>query len=112
MRVLVCGSRTWKDTAPVWARLRDLNPDDMILEGGADGADLIAAVAASKLGLDRRTFRPDYGLYGAKAPHIRNDTMLDLADRVIAFWDGKSRGTRSVIRKAKTRGIPVEVISP
>jgi hypothetical protein len=33
-------------------------------------------------------------------------------DLVIAFWDGKSRGTKHAIDGAGLRGIPVEVILP
>jgi len=35
--------------------------------------------------------------------------MVEIADRIIAFWDGKSRGTASVIEYAKEIGKPIEV---
>jgi len=36
--------------------------------------------------------------------------MAKVADRLIAFWDGKSRGTKSMINLAKKHGCEVIVL--
>ena len=41
---------------------------------------------------------------------FRNVEIITLADKIIAFWDGKSKGTKFVIDYAKSRGKDVEVI--
>lgn len=109
-RVLVCGSRNWHDPEAIYGKLRELDASSWeVIHGGARGADVMADRAASRLGLATQSLPPDYQAFGKDAPHVRNDEMLKLADRVIAFWDGSSSGTKSVIEKARRAGIPVEV---
>jgi predicted Rossmann fold nucleotide-binding protein DprA/Smf involved in DNA uptake len=110
-KVLVGGSRGWKDEEAVYEKLAELDPLSWeIMHGGADGADIFAYRAALDLGLTARSFLPAIGRPSPQRYHERNDRMLDQADRVIVFWDGKSRGTKSVIDKARRRGLEVEVI--
>ena len=97
--------------AVIYDKLRELDPaTTTIIEGGAKGADYYARTAANVLCLWTLTFKPDEARPSPQRYHERNDKMLELADRVIAFWDGKSRGTKSVIEKARKHGIPVEVV--
>lgn len=113
-RVMVTGSRGWDNEDAVYVALERLlsrYPRGFeLMHGGAEGADLIASWWALDHGeVVGRTFRPDYKKYGKRAPHVRNDAMLDRADFVLAFWDGKSRGTKSVIDKTLKRGLSYEV---
>ena len=39
----------------------------------------------------------------------RNITIIENADLVLAFWDGKSSGTKYVIDNCEKRNIPIEV---
>lgn len=110
MNVMVCGSREWGDYSAVRDRLARLERNDVILHGCAWGADACADDAASELGLTVRPFPPNAARPSPRRYHERNDAMLNEADLVLAFWDGKSRGTGSVIKKAEKRGIPVEVV--
>lgn len=41
---------------------------------------------------------------------MRNREMLKTADALVAFWDGRSRGTKHMIDIAKEAGIPVRVV--
>ena len=54
-------------------------------------------------------FLPDYARYGRAAPLRRNVQIVAYADLVLAFWDGKSRGTRFVIDQCRKQGVPVRV---
>ena len=111
-QVLVCGSRGWKNAQRVrdtLARLASESPIE-VMHGGAEGADIAAYWTCLELGITARSFLPDYKTHGKSAPHVRNDRMLDRAGLVVAFWDGQSRGTKSVIAKAKRRGIPVLIV--
>lgn len=85
-----------------------------LLHGSAEGPDSWADEWASESWgeVEAKAFPPDYGKHGKRAPHVRNDEMLAQADYVLAFWDGKSRGTKSVIDKAVKRGLDYEVHSP
>lgn len=110
--VLVCGSRTWDDADAIVDRIGKLPRGTTVIQGGAEGADLIAGRAAFVRGLRTKTYRADWARLGRRAGIVRNLEMLDTGPAlVIAFWDGESRGTAHTIREAQRRGIPVEVIT-
>ena len=81
-----------------------------IVSGGARGVDLCAAEYARKNGIKLTEFLPQYERYGRRAPIVRNKEIVDYADEVIAFWDGRSRGTLSVINYAKKVGKPIRIV--
>lgn len=113
MIVVVCGSRSWTSVGLVEHRLRDFAPDTVIVHGGAKGADSIAGAAATRRGLHTAVVRPLWSTFGNRAGHVRNTAMLSLRpDLVVAFWDGRSNGTRGTIEEADRRGIRVEIIRP
>lgn len=80
-----------------------------IISGGAKGIDSDAAKFALSHGIKLTEIRPNYDKYGIGAPHIRNREIVSLADKVIALWDGKSKGTESTIKYARKMGKPIEV---
>ena len=82
-----------------------------IISGGARGVDSSAREYALAQGIRLREFLPEYGRYGRGAPLRRNITIIENADLVLAFWDGKSRGTKYVIDQCGKRGIPIRVIT-
>lgn len=84
--------------------------DDEIVSGGARGVDSCAADFAKKNGLTLVEFLPDYERYGRAAPIIRNRQIVNYADRVVAFWDGRSKGTLFVINYAKKVGKECKII--
>lgn len=83
---------------------------DEVVSGGARGVDTSAREYALKEGLNLTEFLPNYKLYGKRAPMVRNKLIVDYADRVLAFWDGKSKGTLSVINYAKKQNKPCEIV--
>ena len=106
MKVAVIGSRSIV-TADIGTYISDA---DEIVSGGAIGVDSCAAEYAKKNGLKLTVFLPQYERYGRAAPIVRNKTIVDYADKVVAFWDGKSKGTLSVIKYAEKTGKPCEII--
>lgn len=112
MKVLVCGSRTWRDIGKMRTRLRVLPAGTLVIHGDAKrGADRWAGYLALTFGLPVQTFPAQWKRDGKRAGILRNIVMLDQCpDLVIAFWDGESRGTAHTIDEAQRRGIPVEVI--
>ena len=81
-----------------------------IVSGGAKGVDACAAAFAQREGLKLTEFLPKYDLYGRAAPIIRNQEIVNYADKIIAFWDGSSKGTLSVIQYAKKIGKECEIV--
>lgn len=92
--------------------LEDYLPENTteIISGGAKGIDTCAKSYALSHSIKLTEFLPEYDKYGRGAPLKRNITIIENADLVLAFWDGKSRGTKFVIDNCKKRGIPFKVI--
>ena len=81
-----------------------------IISGGAKGVDTLASQYAIKNNIKLTEFFPDYKRFGIAAPVIRNSQIVESCDKLIAFWDGKSRGTLSSINLAKKLGKELQVI--
>lgn len=106
-RIAIIGSRTFDDYALLCSVMQDFAPK-LIVSGGADGADSLGARWAQENNVELRVCRPAYHKYSRankrKAPKDRNKDIVREADVVIAFWDGKSSGTRDAIKKAERMG--------
>jgi len=109
MRVAVIGSR-----GLCVPNLEKYLPEDVteIVSGGARGVDTSAKEYALAHGLRLTEFLPEYDKFGRGAPLKRNITIIENADLVLAFWDGKSHGTKFVIDNCSQRGIPIRVFLP
>ncbi len=84
-----------------------------IISGGAEGADSLAKEFAEGMMVPFKEIRPDYEAYASNpriAPLARNKCMVAEADIVVAFWDGKSRGTKFTIDAALDAKKPVFII--
>lgn len=81
-----------------------------IVSGGAKGIDTCAKNYANKNKLELIEFLPDYKQYGRKAPIIRNKTIIENSDMIIAIWDGQSKGTKYTIDLARKMNKEVQVI--
>lgn len=106
MRIAIIGSRTL-----LVESLEAFVPPEVteIVSGGARGVDQCARQFAELHSYKYIEFLPDYGKYGKRAPLVRNDEIVEYSDLVLAFWDGKSTGTKYVIDKCKERGVPVKI---
>ncbi|MBQ1211418.1 MAG: hypothetical protein IIX68_06425 [Clostridia bacterium] len=109
MKIAIIGSRRVPDYTEKY--VLEHIPSDVteIVSGGADGIDRIAAECARILSVPLREFLPEYGKFGKAAPLERNKQIVHYADRVLAFWDGRSRGTQQVITYCIKNGIPVRI---
>lgn len=114
MKVIVCGSRHWRDVGVIRKRLERLPKDTVVIEGGALGADKIAREQALAIGLDVETVWANWEKHGLSAGPIRNAKMLAMKpDLIIAFHEDlrQSKGTRHLIGEAQKYKIPLEVIA-
>ena len=110
MKVLVCGSRTFRDRTALFAVLddvREINGVDVIIEGCAKGPDRMAEEWAAARGIPNRHFPADWERWGKAAGHRRNAQMLrdGTPDLVVAFWDGRSSGTGGMLKSAEKAGV-------
>lgn len=114
-RVLVCGGRDYHDHVRVSAvldKLHDAQGIDVLIEGGARGADHCAASWADDRAVTRETYVADWEAFGTFAGPMRNRVMLEEGrpELVIAFPGGA--GTRDMVRKARKAGVEVIEIAP
>lgn len=114
-RVLVTGDRNWTDIETIEWQLKLCVHMEVLIHGGARGADTIAGAFGKKLGskVEVLEFRADWDKYGRAAGPIRNKQMLveGFPDYVLAFHDDLelSKGTRHMVSLARKAGIPVKV---
>ena len=106
MKIAIVGSRnvTVSDIGKYISKAEE------IVSGGAVGVDRCAAEYAKENGIKLTEFVPQYEQYGRAAPIVRNKEIVDYSDKIIAFWNGKSKGTLSVIKYAQKTGKPCEII--
>ncbi len=108
MRVAVIGSRTLTVTEEQLDKMLPAGTSE-IISGGAVGIDTAAELYADAHKLSKHIILPDYKFYGKKAPTVRDMRIVQLADIVIAIWDGSSSGTAFSIKYARELGKPVKV---
>lgn len=81
-----------------------------IVSGGARGADKVGEYIAYERNILVTKFPADWDTHGKSAGYIRNSEMADYADALLAFWDGKSKGTKHMIDLATKSGLEVHVV--
>ena len=82
-----------------------------IVCGMARGADSLGERYAKENHIPIKYFPANWNLYGKSAGYIRNEEMGNYADHLIAFWDGKSKGTKNMIDIANKYKLCVKVIN-
>lgn len=114
MNVGIVGSRSFDNYEfltivldGIFGRLQD--QPVKIISGGAVGADSLAKQYAQDRGIDIQEFLPDWDQHGRAAGPIRNKTIVENSEMILAFWDGQSKGTASTVRLAKKAGVPVHI---
>ncbi len=113
MRLAVVGSRNFDDYGLLSKELDKLNlltKIQLIISGGAKGADTLAVKYALQRGIDYKEFLPDWRTHGKKAGIFRNIKIVDNCDYCIAFWDKKSRGTLFTLNYARKKNKPTFIV--
>lgn len=110
IRLAVIGSRTFANMRLLEAILAEyLGMAILFISGGADGADKMGARWARKHGIESTIFEPDHKRY--RHPyHHRNRLIAEACDLLVAFWDGRSSGTRYTIEYARRIGKTVRIV--
>ena len=127
LRIIVAGSRDFKDYQLLRDTLMDYldfmddkdvvdNPSQVkFISGTAKGADTLGEQFAYTYEYDVKRFPADWNTYGKSAGYRRNAEMAKYASEaygvLIAFWDGKSKGTKHMIDLAKRYGLEVHVVN-
>lgn len=124
LRIVIAGSRDFNDYELLKREVLNIvkydnRPKDYVkvISGGARGADTLGERFAKEFGLEVKRFIPDWDGLGKRAGYVRNAEMAkysveDYNDgMLIAFWDGKSKGTKHMIDLANKHGLEVHVVN-
>lgn len=114
-KVIVAGCRDFADYDLLKEKcdfyLQNKKPEIIVIVSGhASGADTLGERYAQERGYETEVYPADWKTNGRAAGPIRNAQMAAVADALIAFWDGKSRGTKNMIDTATKRGLQVAVV--
>jgi predicted Rossmann fold nucleotide-binding protein DprA/Smf involved in DNA uptake len=116
VRLGIVGSREFPNRFLVEETVRRMfarMPQISVISGGARGVDTWAAEEARRCGLDVVEFLPDIEKYGIPQAYFERNTLIaEVAEAILAFWDGRSTGTLDTLRKAKTLGKKIRVVLP
>ena len=104
-KVVIGGCRDYADYVFFKSCIDEILKDEkdgvIIISGHCSGVDLMGERYALENGFEVEIFLPEWKKYGHAAGPIRNKKMVERADIVIAFWDGISKGTKSLIKYAQ-----------
>ena len=119
MKVCVCGSRDFTNYrmahkviyAYFTTFVEGWKVNGEIVSGCARGADSLGERFAKDYGLKCHRYLANWEKHGKSAGYIRNKEMADASDVIIAFWDGKSKGTKHMIDICEKMNKKVYVIN-
>lgn len=106
-KLMISGSRSIRNLKIIFDELEKIyaaHPDLILISGGAKGVDSIAEEWGRFRKLPIEQHKPDWSKYGKGAGIVRNKEMVLAADYVLIFWDGESKGTKSVIDFCEKQG--------
>lgn len=113
MKLIVAGSRGFTDRNRVFEVLDKLflkRIDIEIVSGLAKGPDTFGKEWAEKNDVPLHKFAADWNKHGKSAGYKRNEKMAKFSAALLAFYDGKSRGTMHMINLARKYELKVVVI--
>lgn len=110
--LMVTGSRSWVDADAIREAFHEValryGAPDILIEGGAKGADRICRLVAQSIGIHVATVEALWTKWGSRAGPKRNHAMLVLQPTlVLAFPLPSSIGTYHAMGIAERAGIPV-----
>jgi len=115
MKLIVAGSRsgfTQDQVSGVLDELVDPLETEEVVSGSAIGVDKYGELWAYSNNIDVKRFPADWKALGKRAGFKRNADMGKYADGLIAFWDGKSKGTQHMINVMSDLNKETVIVTP
>jgi hypothetical protein len=107
MRLAVIGSRTFQDYELLKETL-DHYYITNIISGGDEGADKLVERYAEEKGLPIDVITHEENFEMSNSP--RTYAIINNAQIVVAFWNGKSKGTGDMVTYAKRKNKQMKII--
>lgn len=114
MKYIVAGGRDFNDFLRLFDVLDKFANEHKlrtVISGCASGADTLAIKWAkdNDCWCLLEKMPADWNTYGKSAGAIRNQQMAQVGDGLIAFWDGRSHGTKDMIEKATRCSLEIHI---
>lgn len=123
IRIIVAGGRDFNDydllhssLVELLFEIDDTNTTEIeFVSGTCRGADVLGEQFAYNYNYDAKRFPANWNEFGKRAGWVRNCDMAKYASEadhgiLVAFWDGKSKGTKNMIDIANRYGLDVKVV--
>jgi len=112
MKLAIIGSREFNDYNLLKKSLEHYKfKITKVVSGAARGADSLGEKWAIENKIETLIFPADWDKHGKAAGFIRNEDIIKNCDCCIAFWDGKSPGTKHSISLCEKLNKPYKIIS-
>lgn len=113
IKTIIAGSRSITNYPTIQTLLSNYlfthPPISEVVSGGATGVDKLGERWARENEVEVKLFPAEWDRFGKGAGSIRNIEMASYGDRLIAIWDGSSKGTFHMINCMKSLKKDVEV---
>ena len=115
-KVIIAGSRGFSNYKLLREQcnkfLREKRKANNIISGSghARGADALGEKYAQDEGFALEIYPAQWKKLGKQAGYRRNEQMAEVADALIAFWDGSSKGTKHMIDIMNEKNLLVRVV--
>ena len=116
-KVIIAGSRGFsnykllREQCNKYLREKRKTCNIIIVSGNARGADSLGEKYVKDEGFDLEIYQAQWKKLGKQAGFRRNEQMAEVADALIAFWDGESKGTKHMIDIMNNKGLPTKVVN-
>lgn len=112
MKLIIAGSRGFTSYETLRTKLNQLGLEDKqltVISGCAKGADQLGEQWAHEFGKQLIKMPADWDQFGKSAGYKRNEEMAKIATHLVAFWDGKSPGTKHMIDLAEKYDLLINI---
>ena len=115
-KVIIAGSRGFsnykllREQCNKFLREKRKTNNIIIVSGHARGADTLGEKYAQDEGFALEIYPAQWKKLGKQAGYRRNEQMAEVADALIAFWDGCSKGTKHMIDIMNEKNLLVRVV--
>lgn len=105
-RIGVTGGRNYEDVGAIEGALKYLEEGDIVVHGGARGADTLFARTAEQHGYQTEPHLADWNKHGKAAGPIRNQEILDSGLHALIVFPG-GRGTAHMTSICQRAGVEI-----
>ena len=115
-KVIIAGSRGFsnykllREQCNKFLREKRNTNNIIIVSGHARGADTLGEKYAQDEEFALEIYPAQWKKLGKQAGYRRNEQMAEVADALIAFWDGSSKGTKHMIDIMNEKNLLVRVV--